>query len=74
MGLIQVPRYRVAHEVETGALVEVLAEYRPTPTPVFLLHPEGRQLSPRVRMFVEWATREVVMRLQQVERQPADPA
>ncbi len=56
LGLIQVPRYRVAHELETGALVEVLADYPPTSTPVYLLYPEGRQLSPRVRIFIEWAS------------------
>ena len=56
LGLIQVPRYRVADELAAGTLVEVLAAYPPTPTPVYLLHLEGRQLSPRVRIFIEWAT------------------
>ena len=36
-GLIQVPRYRVGRELATGGLVEVLADYPPTPTPVYLL-------------------------------------
>ena len=58
-GLVQVPRYRVAHELETGALVEVLAETPPTDDPVYLLYPEGRQLSPRVRIFIEWASAEI---------------
>ena len=56
LGLVQVPRYRVAHELQTGALVEVLADHPPTSTPVYLLYPEGRQLSPRVRIFIEWAS------------------
>ena len=56
LGLIQVPRYRVAHEVETGTLVEVLGDHPPTASPVYLLYPEGRQLSPRVRIFIEWAS------------------
>ena len=56
LGLVQVPRYRVAHELGTGALVEVLADHPPTSTPVYLLYPEGRQLSPRVRVFIEWAS------------------
>ncbi len=58
-GLVQVPRYRVAHELETGALVEVLADCPPTASPVYLLYLEGRQLSPRVRVFIEWASNEV---------------
>lgn len=65
LGLIQVPRYRVTHEVKRGELVEVLAAWRPSPTPVFLLYPEGRQLSPRVRFFMEWAETEVADRLKQ---------
>ena len=58
-GLVQVPRYRVAHELETGALVEVLADHPPTDSPVYLLYLEGRQLSPRVRIFIEWASTEI---------------
>ncbi len=55
-GLVQVPRYRVAHELGTGELVEVLADHPPTDSPVYLLYPEGRQLSPRVRIFIDWAS------------------
>ncbi len=58
-GLVQVPRYRVEYELATGALVEVLADHPPTPTPVYLLYPEGRQLSPRVRTFIDWASTEI---------------
>lgn len=64
LGLVQVPRYRVAHELETGALVEVLAAWPPTPSPVYLLYPDGRQLSPRVRLFIDWAAAEVARGLE----------
>lgn len=63
LGLIQVPRYRVADDLASGALVEVLADHPPTATPVCLLYPEGRQLSPRVRTFIEWALTEVAAEL-----------
>ena len=53
LGLIQLPRYHAA-----GALIEVLADYRPSPTPVSLLYPHNRQLSPRVRVFIDWVTKE----------------
>jgi DNA-binding transcriptional LysR family regulator len=56
-GLVQVPRYRVADELATGALVEVLPNYPPTPSPVSLLYPRNRQLSPRVRVFIDWLVR-----------------
>jgi DNA-binding transcriptional LysR family regulator len=58
LGLIQVPRYHLAADLTAGRLVEVLKEYRPSPTPVSLLYPHGRQLSPRVRVFIDWLTQE----------------
>ena len=54
-GLVQAPRYRFAPDLASGALVEVLASYRPPPTPLVVLYPASRQLSPRVRAFVDWA-------------------
>jgi DNA-binding transcriptional LysR family regulator len=64
LGLIQVPRYHVAADLEAGRLVEVLQEFRPSPTPVSLLYPHGRQLSPRVRVFIDWLTQEFAARPQ----------
>ena len=62
LGLIQVPRYHIADDLEAGTLVKVLAEYPPAPTPVSLLYPHSRQLSPRVRVFIDWLTRELASR------------
>ena len=57
LGLIQVPRYRVEDALADGTLVEVLTDHPPTPTPVSLLYPRSRQLSPRVRVFIDWVAR-----------------
>jgi DNA-binding transcriptional LysR family regulator len=54
LGLIQVPRYHIEDDLKRGTLVEVLADYPPSPTPVSLLNPRNRQLSPRVRVFIDW--------------------
>lgn len=54
LGLVQAPRYRFADDLATGRLVEVLADFPPTPTPVSVLYPSSRQLSPRVRVFIDW--------------------
>ncbi len=54
MGLVQLPRYHVAQQLDEGSLVEVLADCRPAPMPVTVLYPHSRQLSPRVRVFVDW--------------------
>jgi DNA-binding transcriptional LysR family regulator len=54
LGLIQVPRYRVATELAAGKLVEVLADSPPAPLPVHVLYSPTRQLSPRLRVVIEW--------------------
>lgn len=53
-GLIQVPRYHVEEALRQGRLQEILAEFRPPAMPVAVLYPHHRQLSPRVRVFVDW--------------------
>jgi DNA-binding transcriptional LysR family regulator len=54
LGLIQIPRYHAQRELDNGSLVEVLPAHPPTPTPVSLFYPRNRQLSPRVRVFIDW--------------------
>ena len=53
-GFVQLPRYRVRRELAAKTLVEVLPRFRPPPLPVSILYPHHRQLSPRVRVFVDW--------------------
>jgi DNA-binding transcriptional LysR family regulator len=57
LGLIQIPRYHARSDLAAGTLVEVLADFPPTPSPVSLLYPHNRQLSPRVRVFIDWVAR-----------------
>ena len=57
LGLIQVPRYHLEADLAAGTLVEVLSDFPPTPTPVSLLYPQSRQLSPRLRVFMDWVVR-----------------
>jgi DNA-binding transcriptional LysR family regulator len=56
-GLIQVPRYALEEDFARGTLAPLLEETPPSPTPVSLLYPQGRQLSPRVRVFIDWAAK-----------------
>lgn len=58
LGIIQVPRYSIAGDIREGRLVEFLSETPPEPTPVHVLYPRNRHLSPRVRAFVDWVTAE----------------
>ncbi|MET3855875.1 LysR family transcriptional regulator [Rhizobium sp. OAE497] len=54
LGMIQVPRYHIERYLATGELVQILKDYPLTETPVSLLYPRNRQLSPRVRVFIDW--------------------
>jgi DNA-binding transcriptional LysR family regulator len=60
LGLVQVPRFHAAIDLERGTLVQVLSEFPPSPMPVSLLYPRNRQLSPRVRAFIDWTVRAFV--------------
>lgn len=54
LGLIQVPRYRVAHQIAQGVLVPILEAFPPPPVPVSVLYPHSRHLSSRLRVFIDW--------------------
>jgi len=54
LGIIQIPRYRAAPLLAAGTLHELLPQWPPPPMPVSVLYPYQRQLSPRVRAFVDW--------------------
>lgn len=55
-GLIQAPRYRFAEDLRSGRLVEVLAGFPPPPMPLSALYSPNRQLSLRVRVFLDWVS------------------
>jgi len=54
LGIVQIPRYHAQKDLAEGTLVQVLADFPLTETPVSVLYPRNRQLSPRVRVFIEW--------------------
>jgi DNA-binding transcriptional LysR family regulator len=54
LGLIQAPAYHVEAQLRSGELVEVLDRWRPPPLPIAALFQSHRQLSQRVRVFVDW--------------------
>jgi len=57
LGIIQVPRYHLEQAIQSGELVHILKPFPPTRTPVSMLYPRNRQLSPRVRVFIDWVAR-----------------
>lgn len=58
LGLFQVPLFHAQQDLRSGALVPVLADHPPPSVPVSLLYPPNRQLSPRVRVFMDWAAKQ----------------
>jgi DNA-binding transcriptional LysR family regulator len=67
LGLIQVPRYRVSSELAGGTLVEVLSGFPPSPLPVHVLYSPTRQLSPRLRVLMDWMAEQFRDRLSPTE-------
>jgi LysR family transcriptional regulator for bpeEF and oprC len=53
-GLIQPARFMVLPHLRSGALKEVLPEWKPLPMPISAVYPHSRHLSPKVRVFVDW--------------------
>lgn len=58
LGIIQAPRWGVEDAFAEGSLVPLLEDTPPSPSPVSLLYPKSRQLSPRVRAFIDWVVKE----------------
>ncbi|OIQ32542.1 MAG: LysR family transcriptional regulator [Alphaproteobacteria bacterium MedPE-SWcel] len=53
-GIVQAPRYRFRADLAAGRLIELFPEMPPPPLPLAVFYPQNRQLSPRVRVFVDW--------------------
>ncbi|HEX5056469.1 MAG TPA: LysR family transcriptional regulator [Gammaproteobacteria bacterium] len=58
LGLRQIPRFIVKSELDRGALVEVLADYESPPLNIYAVYATRRQLSPKVRVFVDFLVAE----------------
>jgi DNA-binding transcriptional LysR family regulator len=52
-GLINLPTYITAADLQAGRLVEVLKPFRADPDPIRLIYPSKRHLSPRTRAFID---------------------
>jgi DNA-binding transcriptional LysR family regulator len=53
-GIVQVPRYHVARQLEEGTLVQLLPHHPPPDLPLTVLYPHQRHLTPRLRVFIDW--------------------
>ena len=56
-GIAMALSYQVADDLAAGLLLRLLPDYEPPPLPVQLVIPGGRHMAPRVRAFLDHATR-----------------
>jgi LysR family transcriptional regulator for bpeEF and oprC len=54
LGIAQVPAFVLKEAMERGTLDLVLPDWFPEPSPLHVVYPRHRQLSSRVRVFVDW--------------------
>lgn len=54
LGIIHGVHAVLAPWIQSGQLVEVLADYAGESKPVSVLYPDRRHLAPRVRVFIDW--------------------
>ncbi|RYF42957.1 MAG: LysR family transcriptional regulator [Comamonadaceae bacterium] len=55
LGVSQAVLFAIAPHLESGAVVEILPEWRHPTIPVHVVYPPNRHLSAKVRAFVDWA-------------------
>ena len=54
LGILQPSRFMVLPHLRSGALREILSDWKPPLMPVSAVYPHNRHLSPKVRVFVDW--------------------
>jgi DNA-binding transcriptional LysR family regulator len=54
-GIACILSYQVEPHIAAGLLQTVLVEYEPPPAPIHIVHPEGRHLPAKVRLFLDHA-------------------
>jgi LysR family transcriptional regulator, regulator for bpeEF and oprC len=55
-GIAQGARFMALPYLESGALVEILAQWQPPPLPISAVYSHNRHLSATVRAFIDWIT------------------
>lgn len=54
LGVAVAPGFMINAALESGALIKVLPEWRIEPVPLYIVYPQRRHLSNKVRVFVDW--------------------
>jgi LysR family transcriptional regulator, regulator for bpeEF and oprC len=54
LGIAQIPAFVLKESMERGSLDLVLGDWFPEPSPLYVVYPQFRHLSGRIRVFVDW--------------------
>src|SRR5215470_8323683 len=54
LGIAQIPAFVLKESMERGTLDLVLGDWFPEPSPLYVVYPQYRHLSGRVRVFADW--------------------
>ena len=60
LGIVQLPDYYVQKHLASGALVSLLDDYREPEESIWALYPHNRQLSPKIRLLVDYLAERLV--------------
>lgn len=56
LGVFAMPSFMVDDALADGRLTRVLADWSTDPVPIYVMYPQHRHLSAKVRVFVEWVS------------------
>ena len=54
LGIAQIPAFVLKEAMERHTLELVLGDWFPEPAPLYVVYPQNRHLSSKVRVFVDW--------------------
>jgi LysR family transcriptional regulator for bpeEF and oprC len=54
LGIAQIPAFVLKDSMERGTLDLLLGDWFPEPSPLYVVYPQHRHLSSRIRVFVDW--------------------
>jgi DNA-binding transcriptional LysR family regulator len=60
LGIVQLPDYYVQKYLASGALVSLLDDYREPEESIWAIYPHNRQLSPKIRLLVDYLAERLV--------------
>ena len=57
MGVGQLVPFSIRKEIKEGKLVQILPEWKSEPMPIYIVYPQTRHVTNKVRVFVDWVAK-----------------